>query len=424
MTAEMIRAEDLDVRYGDAQVLDAVSLAVNEGSFIGILGPNGCGKTTLIRTISRIIDPTAGAVYVDGKDIGEYSPRELATRLGAVPQETAVSFGFTVEEIVQMGRHPYLGRLSSMKEADYEVCREAMDLTSTAHLADRLITEISGGERQRVLIARALAQQPRALLLDEPTSHLDINHQIEVLSIIRGLTPEVTVVAVFHDLNLAAYFCDRLLLMEKAKIVAVGTPEEVLTDAHIRQVFGVPMMVRTHPLTGRPYLVPRYEPAPPVSDRAPLRVHVVCGGGTGAETMYALSSRGYQVTAGVLSANDSDCTTAEGLGIQVVKEPPFAPVSARSRTEYAALLEEADAVVITEMPVGPGNIANLKVLEQSHGPKIFVLARDGAPLSSRDYTGGEATILFSSLCQGGAVAVRDIPTLLTHLASLRSETTP
>ncbi|MBP2146506.1 iron complex transport system ATP-binding protein [Methanofollis sp. W23] len=421
MTTEMIRAEDLDVRYGDVQVLDAVSLAVNEGSFIGILGPNGCGKTTLIRTISRVINPAAGAVYVDGREIAGYSPRELATRLGAVPQETMVSFGFTVEEIVQMGRHPYLGRLSSMKEADYAVCQKAMDLTSTAHLADRLITEISGGERQRVLIARALAQQPRAMLLDEPTSHLDINHQIEVLSIIRGLTPEVTVVAVFHDLNLAAYFCDRLILMERAKIVAAGSPEEVLTDAHIRQVFGVPMMVRTHPLTGRPYLVPRYEPAPAPApqDTAPLHVHVVCGGGTGAETMYALSSQGYRVTAGVLSANDSDCTTAEGLGIPVVKEPPFAPVSARSLDEYAALLEKVDAVVITEMPVGPGNIANLKVLGQSHGPKIFVLARDGSSLSSRDYTGGEATAIFSSLCHGGAVSVKDIPMLVAHLAALR-----
>ncbi|QYZ79063.1 heme ABC transporter ATP-binding protein [Methanofollis formosanus] len=424
MTAEMIRAEDLDVRYGDVRVLDAVSLAVNEGTFIGILGPNGCGKTTLIRAISRVIDPAAGAVYVDGRDVGEYSPRELATRLGAVPQETAVSFGFTVEEIVQMGRHPYLGRLSSMKEADYAVCREAMDLTSTTHLADRLITEISGGERQRVLIARALAQQPKAMLLDEPTSHLDINHQIEVLSIIRGLTPAVTVVAVFHDLNLAAYFCDRVILMEKAKIVAVGTPEEVLTDANIRQVFGVPMMVRTHPLTGRPYLVPRYEPAasPTLSGGTPVCVHVVCGGGTGAETMYALSSQGYQVTAGVLSANDSDCTTAEGLGIPVVKESPFAPISEGSLAEYTALLKETDAVVITEMPIGAGNIANLRALEQFPALKVFVLARDGAPLSSRDYTGGEATALFSSLCRNGAVAVRDIPALVAHLASLRSGT--
>ncbi|QSZ67108.1 heme ABC transporter ATP-binding protein [Methanofollis aquaemaris] len=422
MTAEMIRAEDLDVRYGDVQVLDAVSLAVNEGTFIGILGPNGCGKTTLIRAVSSVINPAAGAVYVDGRDVGEYSPRELATRLGAVPQETAVSFGFTVEEIVQMGRHPYLGRLSSMKEADYAICREAMDLTSTAHLADRLITEISGGERQRVLIARALAQQPKALLLDEPTSHLDINHQIEILSIIRSLTPGVTVIAVFHDLNLAAYFCDRLILMEKAKIVAVGTPAEVLTDAHIRQVFDVPMMVRIHPLTGRPYLVPRYEPAPAVSTGTPLRVHVVCGGGTGAETMYALSSQGYQVTAGVLSANDSDCTTAEGLGIPVVRESPFAPVSERSLAEYVALLERADAVVITEMPVGPGNIANLRALEQSPGLRIFVLARDGTPLSSRDYTGGDATALFSSLCRGGAVTVRDIPSLVAHLAALRNGT--
>lgn len=417
MTEIMVRTEDLGVAYGDTPVLQAVSLAVTEGSFIGVLGPNGSGKTTFLRALSRILKPAAGTVYVEQKEISEFSIRELATRVGAVPQETAISFAFTVEEIVQMGRHPYLGPLSSMKEEDYAICREAMEQTNTAHLADRLITEVSGGERQRVLIARALAQQPKVLLLDEPTSHLDISHQIEILSIIRGLTPRVTVIGVFHDLNLAACFCDRIVLMEKGRVVAAGTPAEVLTDETIGRVFGVRMMVRTHPLTGRPYLVPRYDPAP-TANGGSLHVHVVCGGGTGAETMYALSACGYRISAGILSANDSDCTTAEALGIEVLREPPFAPVSPASSTAYADLLDHAAAVVVTEMPVGPGNISNLRALAGRQGLPIFVLAPSGTPFSMRDYTGGEATAIFLTLCRDGAVAVRSVPELLEKLGEL------
>lgn len=414
MTDIMVRAEDIDVAYGDVRVLQAVSLAVTGGSFIGILGPNGCGKTTFLRALSRVLKPTAGTVHVEEKDISDYSIRDLATRIGAVPQETTITFDFTVEEIVQMGRHPYLGPLSSMKKEDYEICRRAMAQTNTTHLADRLITEISGGERQRVLIARALAQQPKVLLLDEPTSHLDINHQIEILSIIRGLTPTVTVISVFHDLNLAACFCDRILLMEKGQVVAAGAPADVLTGDLINRVFGVRMMVRTHPLTGRPYLVPRYEPARSGNDCG-LHIHVVCGGGTGAETMYALLSRGYHLTAGVLSANDSDCTTAEALGIDVVKEPPFSPVSATSLASLRDVLRASDAVIVTGMPVGPGNIANLRALEGVSPASVYILAKSGSSLSSRDYTGGEATAVISALCASGAVRVKSVPDLLGRL---------
>ncbi|MDK2974089.1 MAG: cobalamin transport system ATP-binding protein [Methanofollis sp.] len=419
MTGIMVRTEDLGVSYGDTRVLEAISIAVNEGSFIGILGPNGCGKTTLLRALSRIIDPAVGTVTIDGMDIAGYSFRELATILGAVPQETAVTFDFTVEEIVQMGRHPYLGRLSSMDEEDYAAYRHAMDLTNTAYLADRLITEISGGERQRVLIARALAQTPRVLLLDEPTSHLDINHQIEILSIIRGLTPGVTVISVFHDINLAAYFCDTIVLMERARIAAVGAPAAVITDLNIRTVFGVDMIVRTHPLTGRPYTVPRYDPGPVVEQ--PLQVHVVCGGGTGAETLYALRSAGHEVTAGVLSANDSDCTTADGLGIRVIRELPFAPISPASLKEYSALLDVSDAVVVTGMPVGPGNIDNLRELGNHAGLLIFLLSPGEAGTADQDYTGGEATSLFEGLLNRGAVQAGSVPELVNRLATLRAD---
>ncbi len=415
MTGIMVRTEGLDVSYGDTRVLEAVSLAVQEGSFIGILGPNGCGKTTLMRALSRIIEPAAGTVMVDGREIGEYSIRGLATIMGAVPQETAVTFDFTVEEIVQMGRHPHLGRLSSMGEEDYVICRHAMEITNTAYLADRLITEISGGERQRVLIARALAQKPRVLLLDEPTSHLDISHQIEILSIIRGLVPQVTVIGVFHDINLAAYFCDTIILMEQARIAAVGTPAAVITDQNIREVFGVEMIVRTHPITGRPYVVPRYEPGPVVE--RPLRVHVVCGGGTGAETLYALRSAGHEVTVGVLSANDSDCTTADGLGIRVIREPPFAPISRRSLEEYAAVLRASDAVVVTGMPVGPGNIDNLRALLDHAGLLVFLLSPGGADPADHDYTGGEATAILDALLNNGAVRVGSVSELLDRLAA-------
>jgi len=400
-----ISADNISVKYGDHHVIEKFSLAVDQGGFIGILGPNGCGKTTFLRAISRILKPDQGAVFIEGLDAESYDSRALAKTIGCVGQETDVAFPFTVREIVLMGRYPHIGKLAPLSGKDLAIADEAMKTTNTFHLADRLITEISGGERQRVLIARTLTQQPKILLLDEPTSHLDINHQIEIMDLIRDLTPKITVIGVFHDLNLASYFCDRIVLMKQGKILAVGTPLEVLTPEKIRESFSVGMMVSTHPFTGKPHLIPEYGVMPA---SASTRIHVISGGGTGTEILHTLTLNGFTVSAGVLAANDSDCLAAVKLGLETIIEPPFAVVSEMSVQKLKMMLTNADKIVVTGMPVGYGNLANLQALTGVSAP-VYLLGE------GEDYTQGEATRIRKTLIQNGAVVVSDIPALMKIL---------
>ncbi len=404
---QIVRAENISVSYGDTKVLQDISLSVEEGSFIGILGPNGCGKTTFLRSLSRILEPDAGTVYLDGTNAASYETKALARTLGCVRQETDVAFPFTVREIVLMGRHPHIGRLAPLSAEDLQIADDAMKTTNTAHLADRLITEVSGGERQRVLIARTLAQQPKILLLDEPTSHLDINHQIEILRMIRGLTPKITVIGVFHDLNIASYFCDRLILMDGGHILAAGTPSEVLTAERIRSVFQVAMLVSIHPLTGKPYLITEYGNR---SITGTTRIHVISGGGSGTELMYTLTLHGYRVSAGVLSANDTDAAAARTLGLDTVIEPPFAPVSESAAETVRGMITAATAVVVAGMPVGDGNLLNLTILEGISTP-VYLLG------ACEDYTRGKAGMICERLLAQGAVRVTDSFDLLSRLTS-------
>ncbi|BDG59106.1 heme ABC transporter ATP-binding protein [Caldinitratiruptor microaerophilus] len=244
--------------YGAHPVLAGVTLQVRRGEFAGIVGPNGSGKTTLLRAIARVLAPTAGSVLVDGRDVARLGARALAREIGAVAQDTAVPFDFTVEEIVQMGRLPHLGPLQAEGPRDRQAVERALALTRTDALRDRPVTGLSGGERQRVLLARALAQEPRILLLDEPTAHLDVGHQVEVMDLIWRLnrTAGVTVLAVLHDLNLAAQYCDRLFLLSGGRLLAAGTPAEVLTETWIRTAYGAHTVIVRHPRTGCPQVLP------------------------------------------------------------------------------------------------------------------------------------------------------------------------
>jgi iron complex transport system ATP-binding protein len=252
-----LKASDLHVSYGDEPIVKGVSLEVANGELVAVVGPNGCGKTTLLRSLSRTLKPAKGAVYLDEREIFHFSGRELAREMAVVPQDGDVAFEFTVLETVLMGRSPHLGRFSIEGSHDLDIAREAMAQTSTLHIAERPVNHLSGGERQRVIIARALAQQPQVILLDEPTSHLDINFQVEVLELIKRLTREkgIAALAVLHDLNLAAHYCDRMILMKDGKIHCAGEPEDVLTADNVRQVYGVEVWIRNHPVSGQPYII-------------------------------------------------------------------------------------------------------------------------------------------------------------------------
>ncbi|WP_329232084.1 ABC transporter ATP-binding protein [Streptomyces canus] len=226
-------------------ILRDVRLDVPDGAFVGLVGPNGSGKSTLLRCVYRALRPAGGAVRLDGDDVHTMDPRAAARVLAALPQESSAEFDFTVAEVVAMGRLPHRGRTAA---ADEKICADAMDRTGVRHLADRGFLALSGGEKQRVLIARALAQQPRVLVLDEPTNHLDIAHQLDVLSLVRG--SGLTVLAALHDLNLAAAHCDLLYVIADGRTVASGPPHDVLQPALLAEVFGVRAHPVRHPETG------------------------------------------------------------------------------------------------------------------------------------------------------------------------------
>lgn len=254
-----ISVERLGFAYDGRPVLEGIDLKVEEGEILALVGPNGSGKSTLLRNIAGILKPTGGAVYLDFKELQKLSPRELARQLGAVEQERRVGFDFTVRELVELGRLPHLGRLerlgAPLGPKDREAIRRAMELTHIAEFAERRISTLSGGERQRVFLAIALAQEPKALLLDEPTTHLDINYQLEIMEIIRERAKAgLTVIMALHDLNLAALYADRLALLHRGRIMALGRPEEVLTTHNIRVAFGAEAAVERSRLTEAIYI--------------------------------------------------------------------------------------------------------------------------------------------------------------------------
>jgi iron complex transport system ATP-binding protein len=243
-----MRFEDVSLRLGDRPVLSQVSLGLHQGEILTLAGPNGAGKTTLFRIASRVLRPDAGRVWVGGRPVDALSRRELARALAVVPQDASIVFPFTAGEVVLMGRSPHLGALGFESAADVALAREAMERVGIEALADRSVLELSGGERQLVLVARALAQDPRVLLLDEPTAHLDLRHRVAVLEQVRAFASRGrSALVVSHDLGLAARTSDRVALLREGALQAVGTPREVLTPDALLRVFGVEAEVLSAP---------------------------------------------------------------------------------------------------------------------------------------------------------------------------------
>lgn len=248
----------LDVRsgYGNIEILKGLTFSIDPGDFIGIIGPNGSGKSTLLRTATKVLKPFKGEIYLEKEKLQDISLKEMARLVAVVPQDTLFMFPFKVLDVVLMGRIPYISRLGFESREDLKIAFEALESVDAMHLKDRFVDELSGGERQRIIIAKALAQRPRILFLDEPTTHLDISHQIEIFSLLKNLNREsgLTVVAILHDLNLASLYCDKLILLSEGKIRKHGTPNEVLDYRIIEEVYKTQVVVKENPLTSRPHV--------------------------------------------------------------------------------------------------------------------------------------------------------------------------
>ncbi len=429
--------------YQKQPLLYDVSLSVLQGELVALLGPNGSGKTTLQRLFSGLLQPRQGEVLLAGRPLRQWGRRGLAQRIAVVPQELHMPFAFSVEHMVSLGRTPFLSFLGTQTKRDAEIVQDAMAATGIVPLAERIFNELSGGERQRVMIAMALAQQPSVLLLDEPTSHLDIKYQIETLELVQKLNRErgMTVVAAIHDLNLAARYFPRLILFQRG-IVADGGPAEVLEAGLLSRVYGIHVQVGI--LRGAEHLSivpPSREKEISVEDETAVlpKVMLMAGGGSGERMMRTLADAQIPFSAGALNIGDSDHTLALRLATTVITEQPYAPLSQEVLAQVRVQLARSALLIICPMPLGPGNYELLRealdaarqglsvvLLTANEEPSVCEAATVGqlsTPLEqsgilSRDYTGGEGTRLVEELLQAGAQVVSSVGEVLAIVAIL------
>jgi iron complex transport system ATP-binding protein len=250
----MIELDNVSLGYDHRAILSNIDMKARPGQVLGLVGPNGSGKSTLIKGMTRVMDLLSGRILIEGRDTRTIKRDELARLLATVPQDPALPAAFTAFEVVLMGRTPHLGLLRYEGGRDLAIAWQALEATYTRSFAERRVSELSGGERQRLVIARALTQQPKAMLLDEPTANLDINHQVEILNLVKSLCREqgLTVIIALHDLNLAAQYCDWMVMLNGGKVYAEGTPLDILTAPNIKKVYGAEVFVYPHPINKLP----------------------------------------------------------------------------------------------------------------------------------------------------------------------------
>ena len=399
--------------YRQQPVLHDISLTIQAGQMVALLGPNGAGKSTLLRVLTGLQPLSGGEVELFGRELRQLSAKERARLVAVVPQEVTTPMAFTVAELVALGRSVPRGRWAALAAADRQAVEQALAYTDTLELRDRYYSELSGGEKQRAIIAMALAQEPQLLLLDEPTSHLDINHRLEVLQLLERLNRErgLTVMMTSHDLNLAAEFFPHLALLNHGRIAAVGAPADVLREDLLEEAYHCKLAVRRDP-TGILMILPTRTATAPTGKR----VHVICGGGSGVEVLRRLCLAGWQVSCGALNQGDTDAQTAAALGIATALEKPFSPLSDATIAAAGQLAQAADVIVVCEVPFGSGNVKNLDVARQA-GKPVLVNTRQ---VEARDFTPQrEVPALLSALVERGATPWEQVSDLLIALEKVK-----
>lgn len=417
-----LKVHDLVMEYDSLPVLDGVDFTIMHGEMIALLGPNGAGKSTLLRCIGRTLEPTKGAVSLNGNDLGSFSSMEIARQMAVVPQDTGVDFDFTVEEVVRMGRYPYLQRFRKDGLNDEQITCSAMKKTGILPLRHRSAVSLSGGERQRMVFARALCQEPKILLLDEPTANLDIGYQWELLKTAAELNREqgMTVIAAIHDLNLATLFFRRFILLSEGKVLSFGTAEEVLTEKNILDSYGISAAIFRHPLHGRLQVsvcekgvVPEERAAIKPIKRG-IRIHVIGGGREAIPVLELLQDKGYDLSIGPVSREDSGYHFARYFDIPVLENPPFADITDEIHRQHKKLIEEAAVVILPAIPFGRVNLRNLQAVEEYLTDDKLILALDKDD-EERDFTGGKALAIIERLKGEGVPFFTDIEEVLTKV---------
>ena len=382
----------MNLGYNKHTVVKGVSLELCSGEIVGLIGPNGSGKSTLLKAMCGLLQPSSGDVTLDGTKIAKISRETLACKIGVVPQLPSLPDSFTVLDTVLMGRYPHLGLMRYESKKDIAIVCEAIRRTGIEHLTGRRVGETSGGERQRVVIARALAQEPRFLLLDEPTAHLDIQHQLEVMELVISLAKSGLGIAIaLHDFSLASRFCHRLVMLKEGSVFKEGTPKDVMTTENIKHVFGVTAMIYSDLASGP--LVVNTAISNTDSKNNHRRIHIIGGGGSAAGIMHQLHNEGYRLTIGVLNQGDTDLSTARALGIEAVVIYAFAAIDDAAHQRNLELAAQADCCIVSNVAFGWGNLRNL---EAASVARRLILV-DDIPIVERDYTDNQATEIYNTL---------------------------
>ena len=416
----MININNLSFSFDLKTVFDDLNFSVNRGEILSIIGPNGCGKSTLLRLLRGSLKAQSGNILWESTPIKNISAPEMARKVAVVPQSSTIYFPYKVREVVAMGRYPHRkNRLSFQNKTDQQAIEQALVMTDILHLADRQITQLSGGELQRALLARALAQNSSVLFLDEATSHLDIDHRLELTELLVRLNREqgITIVQISHDLDLAAATSTRILMLtEFGNIVAIGSPETVMTTANLQKIFRVNIEVETNSITGTPQIVPRLNDLTPQLNN--LKIHLLCGGNSGAAIMRKLHLATASITAGPLNQGDADAETAKILEINVTLEKPHSQFCDAVLVATAKLIKQADVLIVATQWWGNGNLACLDLANKAlkQGIPVYLVAQD----SKHDFTNGSAWQKIVQLQHNGAVTINAIDCLLDQLATLTS----
>lgn len=350
-----IATENLAVGYGKRKVIENIDIEGLKGQVICLLGPNGVGKSTILRTLSGLLNPMEGTVKIEENDIATMKSSDIAKNLSVVLTDSVSPRLITVKEIISMGRTPYTNFFGKMSDEDKKIIDDAINTVGVGHLADRFFGQLSDGEKQKVMIARALAQQPKLIILDEPTSHLDIKHKVEVVRILRDLVKErnITVILSLHDIDLAIKGCQTVLLIKNGEIIDQGMPEDIIKKGTISKLYDIHGAVYNE-LLGSVEIENR---------KNHTDVFVISGCGTGINVYRALSREGIGVSSGILHRNDIDFQVAEALCDKVVSEKPFEEISEGTVKKAKAEIDKVSAVIDTGFPLGSFNKENKELID-------------------------------------------------------------
>ena len=384
--------KDLDYSIDDNKILKEINLCIGKGELVGLIGPNGAGKTTLLKCICGIYSYDNGEIYVNGLDVRRTDSKKIAREVSLMHQNTNITFPFPAIDVVLTGRYPYLKRFETESSEDYKIARKHMSYTDTLKFESKPVTNMSGGERQRVLFAKVLAQETDLILLDEPTASLDISYEEQIFKYCHQLVANgKTVIVAVHDLKLASRYCSRLVLMKDGEIISDGKVEEVLTPENFSTAYGVRAVVYKNRITGLlDFYTHKLE-----HGKSGKKIHVIGGGGSASGIIRQLFEYGHEVSTGVLFPGDSDLQCADVFGIKAVVSEPFNGISEQYFNENVEFIKNADLTILCNMPFGIQNIRNL---EAAAFAQNLVIVEDEPPMS-RDYTCGQALEIYKRLAQ-------------------------